>query len=69
MTKEDAAHILREVAKSIEKEGLVLNEYYQKNPEYCKTYRTEIPKLMTQAIDTLTDQGKTSPESSGADQQ
>ena len=60
MTKADAERILREVADSIKKGNLVLNEFFQKDKGYCETYRSEIPNLMTLAIDILKDPDKTS---------
>ena len=54
MTHDDASHLVRETAKSIESGQLVLSEDMRKaSPEYCETYRKNIPQLLKLAADLL----------------
>lgn len=59
MTKSDASGIIREVAKNIEGRHLVLNDYMRSHsPEYCETYRKNIPQLLNMAADLLDAEGQ-----------
>lgn len=63
MTKEDAADLVRTLAKDIER-GELVPELMKGSPEYCETYRRNYPVLLNQAADLL--EGKATPDAEGA---
>jgi len=59
MKYSDASSLVRDVARSIENEDLVQDKLMRKtSPEYCETYRRNIPIMLNMAADLLDEAGK-----------
>ncbi len=55
----DASNLVRSTAESIERKQLVLSdEMREASPEYCETYRRNIPIMLNMAADLLDEAGK-----------